>query len=147
MPFVNGKKMVLVEACSIEKCWNPIKNKGWCAKHVGRWERMGDPLKVKNIFNNNDKRFVSKVRKTDTCWIWNGAKNKAGYGLFWNGKRMEMAHRWIYQRNNKIDIGELTLDHLCYNRLCVNPSHMEPVTLVENIRRANRRRHEMASAV
>src|SRR3990172_1763408 len=105
--LINGKKMVLVEACAIDGCWLPIKNKSWCAKHVARWERHGHPPTVKNIFGDNTKRFWSKVDKnTDNgCWKWRGAMNIPGYGVFWNGRRMEMAHRWAFEHIKNISLG------------------------------------------
>lgn len=81
-------------------------------------------------------RFWSKVTKTDTCWIWNGAK-KNGYGAFWINERVRagIAHRLSYE----MMIGEITqgmtLDHLCSNRSCVNPSHLEQCTFSENTKR------------
>lgn len=65
------------------------------------------------------------------CWFWGGYLTK-GYGrITVNGKR-QMVHRYFYE----CLVGEipqgLTLDHLCRNRNCVNPSHLEPVTQKEN---------------
>ena len=80
-------------------------------------------------------RFWSKVivRGDDECWDWIGAKTK-GYGRFnpdprRNGGTKQMpAHRWAYQQLVGPIPEGLTIDHLCRNRSCVNPAHMEPVT-------------------
>jgi len=59
------------------------------------------------------------------------------YGQFWivGQRRSEMAHRWSYEFSGK-EIGkDLDLDHLCRNRSCVNPEHLEPVTRCENVLR------------
>lgn len=70
-----------------------------------------------------------------TCWVWVGAISSSGYGSFWYGGRCLLAHRHIYEQLRvPIPVG-LTLDHLCRNRWCVNPDHLEPVTQTENIRR------------
>lgn len=83
-------------------------------------------------------RFWEKVEKTNTCWIWKGAK-VLGYGFFHvslnNGvRRSMMAHRYSYLLKKPIPKG-LQLDHLCRNRACVNPDHLEPVSIKENVAR------------
>lgn len=67
------------------------------------------------------------------CHIWLLGKNKKGYGQEWYCGKMEFAHRAAYHRLH----GEVPpeLDHLCSQRDCVNPEHLEPVTHTENIRR------------
>lgn len=69
------------------------------------------------------------------CWLWQGELNRNGYGRVWvNGKRY-MAHRLAYQMLIG-EIGEgLVLDHLCRNRNCCNPLHLEPVTVKVNTHR------------
>ena len=71
------------------------------------------------------------------CWLWLGSINRGGYGkLSINGKTVT-AHRAVYEQHlGKIPVG-LCLDHKCKVRCCVNPSHLEPVTLKENIRRGD----------
>jgi hypothetical protein len=81
-------------------------------------------------------RFWKKVRKTDSCWLWVGCILKAGYGQFAlpGGKRL-YAHRICYEiYKGKIPKG-LVLDHLCRVPSCVNPDHLEAVTMKVNILR------------
>lgn len=80
-------------------------------------------------------RFWAKVRKTPECWWWTGSVGGGGYGRFYRGGGKEAAHRWAYRHEVGPIPEGLTLDHLCRNRPCVRPSHLEPVSLRENILR------------
>lgn len=83
-------------------------------------------------------RFWSKVDKRgpDECWLWTGSLNTPGYAaLGVEGKTYNSAHRLAYEwLVGPIPEG-MHLDHLCRNRSCVNPAHLEPVTCRENILR------------
>lgn len=90
---------------------------------------------VKDIHN----RFWSKVNKTNRCWIWKAQINTAGYGIFWFNGKNTRAHRYAFETVRKeIPMG-LQLDHLCRNRACVNPYHLEPVTQSVNSSRGRGR--------
>lgn len=75
-------------------------------------------------------RFWAKVDKNGPggCWPWLGAV-RTGYGRFAvQQKRLVQAHRFAYELLVGPIPDGLELDHLCRNRACVNPDHMEPVT-------------------
>jgi hypothetical protein len=84
---------------------------------------------------DNEARFWSKVRKTDTCWLWTAALTSAGYGRFKIDGKTKTAHRWLYEHLNGPLAPGLQLDHLCRIPACVRPDHLEPVTARENLYR------------
>ena len=82
-------------------------------------------------------RFLSyiKIVKDTDCWEWTGSKNTDGYGkMRFNGKTIYI-HRFIYEYFYGPIQAELELDHLCKNRVCANPEHLEAVSHTENILR------------
>ena len=80
-------------------------------------------------------RFWSKVNKTNYCWIWTASVNEHGYGQFrFNGKTSK-AHRVSYELIYGSIDAMLVIDHLCKNRLCVNPDHLDLTSQKENVRR------------
>lgn len=77
-------------------------------------------------------KFWAKVEKREGCWRWKGLMSKDGYGVTTLNRRPYRAHRVAYTlMRGSIPTG-LTIDHLCRNRACINPAHMEPVTMREN---------------
>lgn len=78
----------------------------------------------------------SKVQRVASgCWIWTGATTSHGYGHVKIAGRMRSAHRLSYMAHVGA-IGEgLQIDHLCRNRRCIAPAHLEAVTAAENTRR------------
>lgn len=85
-----------------------------------------------------EQRFWEKVDKTsnpDGCWVWLASCGSHGYGQIGSHSTVMLAHKFAYESEvGTVPIG-LQLDHLCRNRKCVNPAHLEPVTQQENIRR------------
>ena len=85
------------------------------------------------------KRFWAKVNTEGQCWVWLGARNQNGYGRFWHDVKMVTAHRFAYEEAHGPVVSGLVLDHLCRNRSCVRPGHLEPVSGHENTLRGESR--------
>ena len=85
-------------------------------------------------------RFFAKVEFTDTCWLWRGNISPQGYGYFQPGKRgsKTQAYRWVYEFCVGPIPPGLHIDHLCRVHACVNPDHLEAVTVKVNINRGRR---------
>lgn len=97
----------------------------------------GEPIRY---IRGHNRRSASErwIEADDGCWIWQLGQRR-GYGRAHDpaSRKGIPAHRKIYtELVGPIPEG-LVLDHLCRNPLCVNPAHLEPVTEVENLRRAS----------
>lgn len=81
--------------------------------------------------------FWDKIRKTPNgCWEWIGGKYPHGYGRLDLAKRGMYPHRVSYEIHKGSIPDGLHIDHLCRNRGCCNPAHLEAVTCAENIKRS-----------
>jgi len=81
-------------------------------------------------------RFWEKVDKSGDCWLWTAACYPNGYGLFnIRNRSTALAHRVAYELSVGPIPEGLVIDHLCRNVRCVNPAHLEPVTMRENLLR------------
>lgn len=132
-----GRALLMPPAsiCSIDGCGAKPIARGWCSRHWQRWRNHGDPAFEAVIVGDHERRFWTKVKFSDSCWLWTGTLNSYGYAKFQIGGRSIGGHRFSYE----LLVGPIPphreLDHLCRVRSCVNPAHLEPVTARENQRR------------
>lgn len=76
------------------------------------------------------------VVSKDGCWEWIAHKNTSGYGRVWAEGRQDYSHRFVYATLVGPIPDGLAIDHLCHNKGCCNPDHLEAVTTDENNLRA-----------
>jgi hypothetical protein len=126
--------------CSIEGCSDQSYSRGLCKKHYTRQIRYGS-TNLQRL--PAEERFWLKVDKDGPlwngthCWVWKGTQIRSGYGRFSvNGKKV-LTHRFSYEQLVGLVPGEFELDHLCRNRICCNPCHLEPVIHSENVKRGD----------
>lgn len=121
----------LFNECNKER----TSSRGLCSGHEMQARRGKDltPLKTEETLKERIERKCQL--NTNGCLIWNGHVDTAGYpNVKWQNKNY-LVHRAYY----KIMVSDIkkhdTLDHLCRNKLCINPKHLEPVSRSENIKR------------
>jgi HNH endonuclease len=121
--------------CLFNKCELEASAKEYCQGHYMQ-QRRGQKLSpLYNHLSLKD-RIESKIEKDDSgCFIWTGHVDTGGYpNIKFQGKNY-LVHRSYY----KIVVEDIqkhnTLDHLCRNKLCINPDHLQPVSRSENVKR------------
>jgi hypothetical protein len=130
--------------CAIAECNSPARRESFCWRHWAYWDATGDPLSTRRRLDGVGPlaglmRYVTEDPAT-RCWLWIGSHTQDGYGIVArkvDGRRTsELAHRAVY----RAFVGEVdaeSLDHLCRVRACVNPAHLEPVSMRVNTRRGD----------
>jgi hypothetical protein len=83
---------------------------------------------MSEVSEDDIKRFWRFVDKTNDCWVWMGSQNGTEYGKFWLKEKTIYAHRISYFLEYGAIKDGNEIDHLCKNRRCVNPLHLEEVT-------------------
>ena len=129
--------------CSMQGCGRELHSLGFCRMHRKRVKRNGVPKNIKDCKPSDisiHDWFMSKVNKTETCWLWTGAimVNRGGYGTFYDGSigKKLRAHHFLVGKPGP----GMEYDHLCRNVVCVRPDHLELVTPRVNRQRQHQRR-------
>lgn len=126
-------------SCVMPGCTNDHFADGYCGSHYKRKWRYGDPLAggpPRRLPLADRMLWHYTPGQPDECWEWQGTIDALGYGVAIVNSHNRRAHRVVYALHAGLggeDFPEL--DHLCRNKRCVNPAHLEPVSHSENLRR------------
>lgn len=128
-----------MKTCTADDCDREPRNRTspYCEKHYSRFRRHGDPNVVLKDHTPARERWkkLYTVNERTGCWEWAGQKSR-GYGVISDGAgKQHTAHRLVWEEMGGVLKEGLELDHLCKNRGCVNPAHIEQVHHTINVRR------------
>lgn len=140
---VNGTRTCSADGCdsSLEGrdyrtlyCSRLCRNRGWWSKNRAK-VKFVRPDTAERKTEALARLFEHRAIVNDGCWNWQGRKMRNGYGVIciWSGQRP--THRVAWEALREPIPDGMQIDHLCRNRLCFNPDHLEPVTQRENLLR------------
>lgn len=122
-----------MRTCASTGCDRPVRARGWCAAHYGKWKRGGDADQpLRHYARSPDESFEARTIPRAGHLIWTGAKARGGYGHLRVGDAMRMAHRFAWERENGAIPDGMFVDHICRVPECVEVSHLRLATVAQN---------------
>lgn len=122
--------------CSVTDCQNSGRLKrGYCAMHYQRVMKYGDPNAGNPKYSTWQEALQKRVRQDGECLTWTGSVNQWGYGRVQvGGRKLRVVHHLAWEVEHGPIPDGLEIDHVCFNRGCVNVEHLRTVTKSENAR-------------
>ena len=119
-----------MKTCTAKDCDRDVHAKGHCLKHYMRLRRTGSAETTPQRFMDPEESFLNFAVAAEgrECTEWTGALSHGGYGLLQGGA----AHRYAWERVNRPIPHGMFIDHMCFNRACVNVEHLRLVTVKQN---------------
>lgn len=118
--------------CTIENCGQPHMGRGYCSRHWQRWKAHGDPLGGRRRYASFEEAFAARTEWRDGCLVWTGSTTGKGYGRFSFGGESKSVHRYAWEQENGPIPEGMQVDHVCWNKLCANTSHLRLAENSEN---------------
>lgn len=123
-----------MKKCSVEGCYKHSAAKGYCDTHYRRYKKYGFIFKSCHELPILDRFYLkTKLDSKTGCIEWIGSINAWGYGCFSYKCKSHLAHRFIYQSINEVDISGMLICHHCDNPKCVNINHLFIGTNQDNV--------------
>ena len=122
----------LVQECSYDGCHRNVKSIGLCGTHYIQKRKGNELTPIRGVYRPAEDRFMELVDSSGECWLWKGHVTNSGYGsMSLSGAPSKYAHRISYW----LKTGESPeiVDHICWNKLCVNPEHLRQVSRAGNM--------------
>lgn len=121
------------EFCTFDGCAKEHYAQGYCTLHYQRWRKYGDASTLKAVaYESPEHAFSDRTEWQGDCLVWVGPRNPDGYGsIRVNGVGVG-AHRHAWERENGPIPEDRVIDHICWNRACVNVKHLRLATLSQN---------------
>lgn len=136
-PIQLRRKMVPQDGspCEFPGCHDPRGTGALCSGHYGQLMRGEDLHEKVSTPGRSERRFWERVDKVEGgCWTWRGKPLNSGYASCKINGKSWLIHRYSFTvHHHEIPAGD-EVDHLCRNKLCVNPEHLRAVSHVVNVR-------------
>lgn len=106
--------------------------RGYCINHYNRLRVSGELPSVVDQYATAEESLRERSERRGKCLIWTGTKNQKGYGRLANRGRLESAHRVAYELSTGPIPAGMEIDHICFDRACIEPSHLRIVSRSQN---------------